>query len=300
MIVVLSKPSKPLQSSSKDSTKENQATMRPTFNGNRVWVPPRGGNSQQEHDLPADNRNRSHQMQISDSDDSSGAESEDNMTGGQRSEFKHPSNVHLRSSRSRGQSSPSLARPPRGIGHISPNRLQGQGHFSGGVDNQGSPEEGACGGTSSLRPGVPSVRPNAMRNRQRQLEALRKFEEKLRENRIGQQLDGRGQRNSACGSGLEAGGTANSRDSRVTMHLHVLDIADIIKARTATWRPINENVSVSAPEETIFYSLVEGRGELIVFGGIQRDIQSMQRGMDVKPQVVSNSLYIVSPRKHYL
>ncbi|XP_060066686.1 F-box only protein 42-like [Ylistrum balloti] len=296
MIVVLSKPSKPLQSSSsKDNSRENQATMRPTFSGNRVWVPPRGDNSQ---DSPSENRNRAHPMLVSDSDDSSGAESEDNMPGqgGQRPEFKHPSYLQLRSSRSRGH----MNQSPRGRGgHLSPNRLQGQGPFAAGMigDAPELPsEEGACGGTSSLRPGVPSVRPNAMKNRQRQLEALRKFEEKLRESRIVQSTSsGRGQGNVVGG-----GTTGSCRENRVTMHLHVLDISEVIKTNTATWRPINENISLNAPEETIFYSLVEGRGELIVFGGIQRDIQSMQRGMDVKPQVVSNSLYIVSPRKQYL
>lgn len=292
MIVVLSKPSKPLQSSSKENVREIQTTMRSTYRGNRVWVPPRGDNSQ---DMHPENSNRARSMHVSDSDDSSGTESEDNMPGGQRPEFKHPSYLQLRSSRSRGQPS----QPSRGVGgHLSPSRAQGQGPFVGDMVGDELPlEEGACGGTSSPRPGVPSVRPNAMKNRQKQLEALRKFEEKLRESRIGQISSNRGQGNASPSSSI---GNASLRDNRVTMHLHVLDISEVIKTKTATWRPINENNSVNAPEETIFYSMVEGRGELIVFGGIQRDIQSMQRGMDVKPQVVSNSLYIVAPRKQYL
>ena len=48
------------------------------------------------------------------------------------------------------------------------------------------------------------------------------------------------------------------------------------------------------PEETMFYSLVEGRGELIMFGGIQGDVMNMQRAMSQSKNVTS-AVYYLSP-----
>jgi F-box protein 42 len=135
-------------------------------------------------------------------------------------------------------------------------------------------------------------RQNAAKNREKQLEALRKFEERLRES-LARQSGSQGQGQPSQDETRKT----RLRELRTPIHLHVLDITDIVQSRTATWQSVKENPSLEAPEETIFYSLVEGRGELVMFGGIQRDIQSMQRGMDVKSHVVSNNLYILSPPK---
>jgi hypothetical protein len=35
------------------------------------------------------------------------------------------------------------------------------------------------------------------------------------------------------------------------------------------WQQFRSNASLAAPEETILYTLVSGRSELIMFGGIQ-------------------------------
>lgn len=56
----------------------------------------------------------------------------------------------------------------------------------------------------------------------------------------------------------------------------VLDISEAVSARVVTWLPVKSNAGLAvAPEETILYSLVRGRGELIMFGGIQKDVSSM-------------------------
>lgn len=144
---------------------------------------------------------------------------------------------------------------------------------------------------SSGRTGGPSVRPNAMNNRQKQLEALRRMEEKLRET-IAKNKQSRPTQSPE--SNLPS---PRQRDLCSQMQLHVLDISNVVQGQV-TWQPIHETFSLDAPDETTFYSLVEGRGELIMFGGIQRDIQSMLRGVDLRSNLVSNILYILSPLKN--
>jgi hypothetical protein len=93
--------------------------------------------------------------------------------------------------------------------------------------------------------------------------------------------------------------------------MFVLDISEAMSSNVVTWLPVKSNASLSAPEETILYSLVRGRGELVMFGGIQKDVSSMaaggrggggggqQQGGAVPTananDTASNSLYFLSP-----
>ncbi|KAG5900702.1 hypothetical protein JTB14_038220 [Gonioctena quinquepunctata] len=55
--------------------------------------------------------------------------------------------------------------------------------------------------------------------------------------------------------------------------IYVLDISQVLKgANVATWLP-PKNLK-NGPEETILYTLVEGKSELIMFGGIQKEANS--------------------------
>ncbi|XP_070207783.1 F-box only protein 42-like [Littorina saxatilis] len=146
-------------------------------------------------------------------------------------------------------------------------------------------------GAQAPRPGYPSVRPNAMHNRQRQLDMLRKHEDRLRS------------RNSNNSQNRSGASNSNVRGAdyvpRNPMVLHVLDFSEVVASGTATWLPTRETITPGAPEETIFYSLVEGRGELVLFGGIQHDQNPMQR-VNSPPNsgshVVSNGLFVISPK----
>ncbi|ESO95769.1 hypothetical protein LOTGIDRAFT_116426 [Lottia gigantea] len=151
------------------------------------------------------------------------------------------------------------------------------------VSNDGfvHPREVSSLGTASVRGGLPSVKPNAMSNRQKQLDTLRKYEERFRAS------------TTKPSPKLEAQETP--RETRVSpMFLHVLDIQNVISSVTATWKPYHEVVTTDTPEETVFFSLVQGRGELIMFGGIEKDISSMQRGKTIESLSVSNTVHIVS------
>lgn len=158
-----------------------------------------------------------------------------------------------------------------------------------------------------------SMRPN----RQKQLEMLQRYEDKikrqqqqrqqpptgfLRTNHKMSQGSNQGQngRGCSCSNLSSAGNTSNPKEPRSLMHLHNLDISKVVTEKIVTWQRVRENISDCIPEEAIFYSLVEGRGELIMFGGIQRDINSMQRGVRIKSHVVSNNLYVLSsPRPNF-
>lgn len=169
------------------------------------------------------------------------------------------------------------------------------------VQSNHQPEDEPEASTSSPRPGHPSVRPNAMKNREKQLEALLKYEKRLRQTemvgpagaeggppRLAQNLHNIRQRSQTPASIAS------------TMAVHVLDISRVVNHASATWLNVSfENVD-GAPDETVFYTLVEGRGEILMFGGIEKDIHALQRGPGIKSQSVNNTLFVLSPVQQLL
>jgi len=93
-------------------------------------------------------------------------------------------------------------------------------------------------------------------------------------------------------------GTANN-----PMQLCVLDIKGVIDTHTV-WITTN-TIHQEAPQEIILYSLVAGRAEIIMFGGIQKDInmkqpngqQHQENVPDNIPDIVSNQLHIISAKQ---
>ncbi|CAL1301076.1 unnamed protein product [Larinioides sclopetarius] len=119
------------------------------------------------------------------------------------------------------------------------------------------------------------------RNRQRQLEGLDRMEQRLRD--------------------LRAGNVSYptlhkfSRTMKRPMCLYVLDISTVFDG-FVTWRAV-KNQSPSAPEEIILYSLVLGKGEVIMFGGIQKDLNSSEQEGETVPEIVSNSLHFMTAER---
>lgn len=69
------------------------------------------------------------------------------------------------------------------------------------------------------------------------------------------------------------------------MSVYVLDLSNAVHEGRVSWLLIpNHNEIPDAPDEAIFYSLVEGRGELMMFGGIRGDVRSIQRNTVALPQ----------------
>jgi hypothetical protein len=100
-----------------------------------------------------------------------------------------------------------------------------------------------------------------MRNRERQLETLRRLEEKFKSKySIAKQT------------------AAEPAKPRNTMAMYVLDISEVLSHKRATWLPPRTppaNQDAAAPEITVLYSLVLGMSELIMFGGIEKDEQEI-------------------------
>jgi len=113
------------------------------------------------------------------------------------------------------------------------------------------------------------LRSNAIMNRQRQLESLRRMEEKIRNKKT--QL------------------MKVSKKAENTLSIFVLDITNVLSDDcNALWIPLQQN-DHSGPDERILYSLVVGRGELIVFGGIRSD-----------DSVVYNDLHFINPPRYVI
>lgn len=74
--------------------------------------------------------------------------------------------------------------------------------------------------------------------------------------------------------------------------MYVLDISQVLSDNPVARWLTPRNVK-NGPEETILYSLVKGKSELIMFGGIQKDANSVCWPMNVSSQI-SNSLHFIT------
>lgn len=124
----------------------------------------------------------------------------------------------------------------------------------------------------------------AMRNvsniyRQRQLESLRRIEESIKNRRTQ---------------------TKSVKKTGNTLSIFVLDITNVLCDEcTASWIPLKHN-DQSGPDERILYSLVAGRGELIVFGGIGKEQTSVPNNLDMDESEVYNDLHFINPPRYII
>lgn len=123
------------------------------------------------------------------------------------------------------------------------------------------------------------VRTNPSANRQKQLESLRRMEERL-QNRKAQQK------------------TAKKTEN--TLATFVLDIGNILCDEcSASWVSLKQN-DQTGPDERILYSLVLGRGELIVFGGIRKEQTTLHGHTDIDDSQVYNDLHFINPPRYVI
>ena len=86
------------------------------------------------------------------------------------------------------------------------------------------------------------------------------------------------------------------------MSLCVLDISEALTNHCVHWLPGEANCSGSSgsPEEAVLYSIVHGRAELIVFGGVQKFIATQATTNapgNGGPNIVSNAVYFIRAPK---
>lgn len=167
-------------------------------------------------------------------------------------------------------------------------------NVGGAASGCAQPMSGRFSSAAALgRTGMPSVRPNAMKNRQKQLETLKRYEERLKQlERSALQMQA-----AACDPRNAAQLFGKRRSLVNPMQVHVLDISKAINEGVVKWRAINTNIVGLPPEETIFFSLHHGRAELVMFGGIQTDLSSMQRDVNLRSAHASNVVHFINAKK---
>ncbi|XP_014205056.1 F-box only protein 42 [Copidosoma floridanum] len=124
-----------------------------------------------------------------------------------------------------------------------------------------------------------AVRTNSSLNRQRQLESLRRLEERLQSRKVQSKA---------------------VKKTENTLAIFVLDINDVLcNECSASWIPLKQN-NQAGPDERILYSLVLGKGELIVFGGIRKEQATTQGQTDFDDSQVYNDLHFINPPKYVI
>lgn len=81
------------------------------------------------------------------------------------------------------------------------------------------------------------------------------------------------------------------------MNMYVADISDVLVSENGSvvWKPPRSNSG--APRDTVLHSLVLGKGELIIFGGVQKSIAGLSFSGPVNYKAVSNTAhFITAPR----
>lgn len=80
------------------------------------------------------------------------------------------------------------------------------------------------------------------------------------------------------------------------IELHALDTSHLVEQGRLT-HVRNKLRPVNCPTDTILYSVIEGNGELIMFGGIQRDIINYDDGTEEIEIKIINSLRIMKLKR---
>lgn len=77
------------------------------------------------------------------------------------------------------------------------------------------------------------------------------------------------------------------------MQMYVLDVSRAKSAGVVTWRVYGNGTpaAVTGPPETSLHTVVQGRGELIIFGGL------MDKKQNVKYYPKTNALYFVRAKR---
>lgn len=86
-----------------------------------------------------------------------------------------------------------------------------------------------------------------------------------------------------------------TKHSPPKMAMFVMDITNVLTELCVKWLPI-KSVATGGPEHTILYSLVSGQGEIIMFGGIQKDVSlfSIEESSINVINTVTNTLHFIS------
>lgn len=151
----------------------------------------------------------------------------------------------------------------------------------------------------------PSIRPNPMKNRQRQLEGLQRMEDRIRawsqkSNNENKQGSGPPVAENSVAESCSAPNSSRLGPTRNPLTMYIADLSQVLADGTISWLPQHCQDVTRGPEEAILYSLVEGRGELIMFGGIHKDLGMSNTAPYPRnnvPETVSNTVHFITAQK---
>lgn len=88
------------------------------------------------------------------------------------------------------------------------------------------------------------------------------------------------------------------KPKRSVLAMYVLDISHVLDEKPyVSWLPLkNDGVLSQGPEETVLYTLVQGKSELIMFGGIQKDASQLMCNNNLSNQVTNSLHFITAPK----
>lgn len=126
------------------------------------------------------------------------------------------------------------------------------------------------------------------KQRERQLEVLNRMEERLR-NRCPKPQSAKENPKKSLSS---------TRLSMPKMAMFVMDIANVLTDLSVNWLPIKK-VAPGGPEHTILYSLVPGQGEIIMFGGMEKEISCFRidEPLNITDTVTNTLHFITAPQQ---
>lgn len=80
------------------------------------------------------------------------------------------------------------------------------------------------------------------------------------------------------------------------LEMHTIDTTNLLEDGKLT-SVKSKFRSLNCPTDTILYSIVEGNGELIMFGGIQREIINYEDGTEEREIKIIDTLHIIKAKR---
>lgn len=83
------------------------------------------------------------------------------------------------------------------------------------------------------------------------------------------------------------------------LEAHTIDTSKLLENGSLTYVK-SKFRSLNCPTDTILYSVIEGNGELIMFGGIQRDIINYEDGTEEIEIKIIDTLHIIKAKRRII
>lgn len=165
----------------------------------------------------------------------------------------------------------------------SPAQVNGEHSEQSSMNNQDNNDS-----NSEIKPRL-TVRKLSLKNRQRQLEILRRYEAQIRA--------------AQPRSNLQFKGISEAiRFPQRRLQVYSLDLTDLLTSCEVTWNSYaSEDMIVpgNGPVELMRYTLNAGNSEIILFGGVNRETE-VNVGSSESHDIVSNSIYFISAKKYVI